>query len=120
MALSDAEVVDLRRFLGYPADPTPNTLPDALTVRVTAGISPSLEAVVRNKLFALTAAEQALADSYAGLDTQQAAVYVRDLDELTRRTDHMRILRMDLAAMLAVETGPWLGGGAFVPAVLVV
>lgn len=119
--LSQAERVDIRRFLGrstrgvgatldpfgrwFVEDPTLEWRLSWLTVDELP--------VLRQKLADLKTLDQAIVAASSGLDTKQAAVFTRNPDEMAERARLYTDRRVDLADFLGVDLGRGLvrGGG---------
>ena|SRR5689334_22658311 len=113
MALSDPEKTDVRRFCGYP--PHGATGADLQTIR-TGGrlefrmnnLSDPEAAVVRRYLGTLIVLEIAVPRASENLDTDQAAVWTHNRDELRDRTRLFDDWRRRLCGFLGVPPGPGL------------
>lgn len=113
---SDAEKIDVLRFCGYPAfgfnatyDPfglyfarfsQPYVFNDARMGAVLA--------LARTKLAELTLLDAAIVGAGDNLDTDQAAVWHRNRDEVRDRQRLMATRCRDLCRVLGVEPGPGL------------
>ncbi len=125
MALNEAERTDIRRHCGYPSYGSGAEgfqgrrfhqaygLLEFRMMRMTG----SEEAVARQYLTTLTALEQAVPESAAMMDTEQAAVWKRNPRELRERTALFDDWRRRLCGFLGVPPGPALSGRA--PAMVV-
>lgn len=125
MAFTNQERVDIRRFCGYPmfggisspafgyrfftqygtleyklTNPAPE---EETTLRTTYLTGP-------NNLYTL---EQAIFGSTANLDTDQAAVWTHNKNEVRDRLNLFNMVRRQLCGFLGIEPGPDLavGGG---------
>lgn len=119
-SLTEAEKTDVRRFCGYPAyGAAPQPLQSWRYFQVYGllefrlnNLSGAELAVARRYLAALTTLEFAVPASSEHLDTDQAATWTRNRDELE---DRMRLLdswRRRLCGFLGVAPGPGLSGGS--------
>lgn len=114
--LSDAERVDVRRYLGYPLYGIGNTGAGFSGYRffVSYGqleyhmnnLGAAELAVLRAKLAEIAALDLAIAASAARLSTDQAAVWRRNRDEVRDRRDLFKDRCRELAAFLGVPAGP--------------
>ena len=122
MALTDAQSLDVRRFLGYGSinygdiDRVYSVLiwRGMSTVTLTAklaNLSPAEEAVVVSYLTILTALEQAIVDAGGDLDTLSAGPWKANPNEIAQRTSLFNQKRRDLAGFLGFIPGPAIGGG---------
>ena len=109
MALSESEKTDARRFCGYPALGLDAPPVGALEYRLL-NLSLSEEAVTRTYLATLRTLEAAIPAVAATLDTQQAAVWTRNPEELRERTRLFADWRKRLCGFLGVSAGPDLAG----------
>lgn len=117
MAFTDAERTNVRRFCGYPAYGAGNSgnmgwrfyqAYGALEYRLN-NLSPSEEQVVRSHLATLATLETAVPAAGDNLDTDQAAVWTHNRDEVRDRTGLLAIWSRRLCAFLGVPAGPGLG-----------
>lgn len=116
MAFTDAEKADIRRYCGYPAYGAANSAMQSwryfqiyglLEFRMN-NLSEEEAAIVRRYLGTLTVLELAVPRSGENLDTDQAAVWTRNRDELR---DRMRLFddwRRRLCGFFGVPPGPAL------------
>lgn len=130
MAFSDAEKTDVRRFCGYGAFGGGQPLP-------ASGYRFSTQyGVLEYKLNTLGSAEEAVARTYltslalletdimgatgvrTNADTEQAAVWKRNANELRERRDLFNGTRRDLCSFLGISPGPGLGNGGSVTVVV--
>ena len=116
MAFSDAEKTDVRRFCGYPAHGTGGLLQGWRFYQVYGLLEYRLqflanteEAVVRRYLATLTSLEQAVIEASGNLDTEQAAVWTHNRDEVRDRTRLLDDWRRRLCGFIGVPPGPALG-----------
>jgi hypothetical protein len=124
MALTDAQMTDVRRFAGYPLAGTTQPITDefdlvflafgmvtmSLYQRLTS-LSASEEAVVGTYLTTLTSLETGIVGAAANLDTDQAAVWHRNRNEVGDREALFSSWRRKLCAFLGLPPGPGLGMG---------
>lgn len=119
MAFTDAEKTDIRRFCGYPAYGAGasgfqswrffqayGTLEFRLNNLATAE-----EAVVRSYLTTLGTLEAAIPAAGANLDTDEAAVWKHNKNEVADREGLFASWRRKLCDFLGMPPGPNLGGG---------
>lgn len=114
--LTDAEKVDVRRFAGYPAfgagandDPFYRWSPEFVQLEShMANLQPSELTVCRMYVTELRATEQALFGARSNMDTEQAAVWKRNKDELDERRRDFNQKRRDLCQFMGVPCGPGL------------
>jgi hypothetical protein len=122
--LTDQQLADVRRFTGYPmlgdtiADSSrdfaygwvsPGTW-QTLSHRLTS-LRPEEEARVISFLTTLSTLETAVTDSTLNLDTDQAAVWVHNKNEVSDRMKLYRLWRRELCAFIGIAPGPSLGVG---------
>jgi hypothetical protein len=124
-AFTDAQFVDIRRFCGYPARADGNVLFPAPWVNVQylaleyrlQHMSQSEGAVViTTYLTNLYVLETAIVTAAANLDTDQAAVWKHNRDEVPQRAALFDAWRRRLCAFMGIQPGPDFvtagGGGA--------
>jgi len=119
MAFLDAEKTDIRRFCGYPAyGGTPSGFQSWRFYQVyglmeyrLGNLSPSEEQVVRNYLATLYTLEGAVPAAGANLDTDQAAVWSHNRNELADRLALLDAWRRRLCGFLGLPPGPDLARG---------
>jgi hypothetical protein len=118
--LTDAEKVDARRFCGYPAYGAAPTgmqswryfqIYGLLEFRLS-NLSVSEIAIARRYLGTLTTLELAVPTTSENLDTDQAAVWTRNKNELSDRIRLLDEWRRRLCGFLGVPVGPDLAGGS--------
>ncbi len=124
MSLTTAQQVDARRFMGYSVsgDSTSNPFRELVYSAVSYyGLSidyrlqhllPEEETVVTNYLTQLNALEAAITGASANLDTDEAAVWKHNKNEVQDRTKLFNQWRRNLCEFLGFEPGPKLGDGA--------
>lgn len=125
MALTDAQMTDTRRFMGYQnlgTTMTANVNQDLVYVqfgmmtmslyqRLTT-LSASEEAVLINTyLTPLASLESGIYGAADNLDTAQAAVWVRNANEVRDREKLFDSWRRRLCAFLGAPPGPGIGNG---------
>jgi hypothetical protein len=118
--LTDAEKVDARRFCGYPAYGAAPTgmqswryfqMYGQLEFRL-ANLSDPEIAIARRYLGTLTTLEMAVPATSENLDTDQAAVWTRNKNELPDRIRLLDEWRRRLCGFLGIPAGPDLAGGS--------
>jgi hypothetical protein len=116
MAFTDPEKTDIRRFCGYPAYGAAASGFDnwrffqaygLLEFRMN-NLSDAEEVVVRRYLGMLTVLEFAVPRAGDNLDTDQAAVWTRNRDEVRDRTRLFDDWRRRLCGFFGVPSGPTL------------
>lgn len=125
MAFTTAEGVDVRRFMGYSVAGDSTSFPfHELVYSDVSYMGLSLdyrlqhltsdeESVVRTTYLAnLYMLESAIPAASANLDTDQAAVWFHNRDEVRHRTQLFNQWRRDLCAFLGFSPGPRLGDGS--------
>jgi hypothetical protein len=119
MAFTDAQKTDIRRFCGYPAyGSTPQGFNSwrffqaygVLEYRLNY-LSGAEEAVVIQQLATLYQLEAAIPAASATLDTDAAAVWTRNPDEMRERRTLFDDWRRRLCGFLGVPAGPALSDG---------
>ena len=119
MAFTTAEKVDIRRFCGYPTFGAQYTPASGYRFATQYGVLeykinnllPEEEAVVRTTYLAnLNTLEPAIVASAANLDTDSAAVWAHNKNEVRDRTNLFNQWRSELCAFLGVPMGGGLGG----------
>jgi len=117
--LSEAERVDVRRFCGYPAFGAGSSGFQSwrffdsyglLEFRMTNMSADELR-VTRQYLASLYALEQAIPTSAANLDTEKAAVWTHNSQEVVERTRLYEQWQRRLTSFIGVPPGPALAGG---------
>lgn len=118
MAFTDAEKTDIRRFCGYPAyGAGPSGFQSwrffqaygTLEYRLD-NLGAAEEAVVRNTYLAnLPGLETAILAASANLDTDEAAVWTHNRNEIRDRENLFSDWRRKLCFFLGVPPGPALG-----------
>jgi len=113
---SDSEKTDIRRFCGYPAYGAAAAgfenwrfyqVYGLLEFRIN-NLSAEEEAIVRRYLAQLTALEFAVPRAGDSLDTDQAAVWTRNSNEVRDRTALFDEWRRRLCGFLGIPPGPAL------------
>jgi hypothetical protein len=119
MTFTDSEKTDIRRFCGYPAyGAAPNGMQTwrfyqaygLLEFRMN-NLSDAEGAVVRRYIGTLTVLEHAVPRSGDNLDTDQAAVWTHNRDELRDRTGLFDDWRRRLCGFFGIPSGPALADG---------
>jgi len=116
---TDAEKTDLRRFCGYPAYGSGFASSAGYRFFQAYGfleyklnnLLPAEYQVARQYLAQLYPLESAVIGASANLDTDQAAVWYHNKNEVADRTGLFRKWRMELCAMLGTPPGPSLNSG---------
>jgi len=133
MAFTNQERVDIRRFCGYGmfgGTATPAfgwrffTQYGTLEYKLT-NLAPEEEATLRGIYLSglnsttnpgtnvcLYTLEQAMYSTTNNLDTDQAAVWKHNKNELRDRRDLFRQMRLDLCGFIGIEPGPDLAGAS--------
>ena len=114
MPFTEAEKTDLRRFCGYPAYGAASSGMQTWRFYQAYGLlefrmnnlSDSELAVARGYLATLSDLETAIPTSGANLDTDQAAVWNRNRDEVRDRTRLFDDWCRRLCSFLGIPTGP--------------
>lgn len=116
---SDAEKTDIRRFCGYPAYGAGTygnmgwrfyQAYGALEYRMD-NLAPEEEAVVRTYLAALNTLEAAVPGAGSNLDTEQAAVWTHNPNEVRDRERLLDGWRRRLCGFFGLPPGAALGNG---------
>jgi hypothetical protein len=118
VAFSEAEKTDIRRLCGYPAKGVNGLLQGWRFYQVFGlleyrllWLSNSEETTVRRYLAVLAGFERAVIEASEGLDTDQAAAWKHNRDEIRDRTRLFDDWRRRLCGFMGVPPGPELGGG---------
>lgn len=123
MALTTAEKVDVRRFCGYsmfgaqytPASGTRFSTAYGILEYKLNNMLPEEEAVTRTTYLAnLYLLESDVPGSRSNLDTDQAAVWKHNANEVADRVALFNHYRRELCAFMGVPAGPGLSGGGSV------
>lgn len=122
--LTDQQVSDVRRYLGYPmlGDTTADSSRDFAYGWVSPGtwqtlqhrldsLRPEEEVTVLNYLDKISVLEEAVTDSSENLDTDQAAVWYHNKNEVSDRMKLFRLWRRELCWFIGIHPGPALGPG---------
>ena len=123
MALTAAQTVDCRRYMGYPLQGGATF--DASVDTAYAWIAPGQYVTLYTRLTTLSASEEtvltgkfltplatletAIIGAGANLDTDQAAVWKRNVNEVADRQNLYAATRKALCSFLGFEPGPALG-----------
>lgn len=122
MALTEAQMTDVRRYMGYQIAGTTQPITDdqdlvygqfgmvtmSLYTRLTT-LSASEEAVLINTyLTPLASLETGILGAADNLDTASAAVWTRNANEVGDRTSLFRQWRREMCAFLGFAPGPGL------------
>jgi len=117
MAFTEAECTDIRRYCGYPAYGAGAAgfqgwrffqVYGLMEWRI-AHLTGSEEGVVRHYLQTLHHLENAVPLAAANLDTDRAAVWTHNANEVRERTGLLDDWRRRLCAFLGLPPGPGLG-----------
>lgn len=125
MALTDAQITDVRRFAGYQLGGVPAPTADndlaylvvgmrqmSLVSRLTS-LSASEESVLINTyLTNLNALESAIVAAASNLDTDEAAVWKRNRSEVADRERLFDGWRRRMCSFLGFAPGPGIGSSA--------
>ena len=118
MAFSETERTDIRRFCGYPVAGADGLLQGWRFYQVYGlmeyrllHLSSSEEALARRYLLTLAALERGVTDSAGNLDTERAAVWTHNRDEVRDRSRLFDGWRRRLCGFLGIPPGPALGDG---------
>ena len=118
-SFTDQQLVDIRRFCGYPAYgdgsvvfPAPWIMRQYLALEYRLQHLGASEGgvVVTTYLANLYTLENAIPGTSANLDTQQAAVWTHNPNEQRDRERLFRSWRMKLCDFLGIPAGPYLSG----------
>ena len=121
MAFTDPQLVDIRRFCGYPAYANFGWVFSEgyaiLTMRIgstigNGGMSANEQAVVVTKLANLYTLETAISTASANLDTDEAAVWKHNKNEVADRVKLFTYWRRDLCAFIGVPPGEGIQSSA--------
>jgi hypothetical protein len=121
--LTDAQSADVRRFAGYPivGDTNVGDQRDMAYSWVSPGVMQTLfhrinsmsaheESVLISKYVTpLNTLEDAITNAGENLDTDQAAVWIRNKSEVQDRTNLFNQKRRDMCGFLGIAPGPSLG-----------
>lgn len=134
-ALSDDEKANVRRFCGYPAYGAGaagfqgwrffqayGLLEYRLGEDAATGVpnmAPAELAILRQYLQTLGTLEAAIPGAGDNLDTESAAVWSRNKDEVTDRVALYNLWRRQLCGFIGVPAGPALGGSGHAVACVV-
>lgn len=125
MALTTAQMLDVRRFAGYQAQNTGvpfgeyndivylsfGMIQMSLQKRLSE-LDADTEAVLINKyLDPLNALEDAIISASDNLDTDAAAVWTHNKNEVSDRTKLFNQIRRSMCDFLGIKAGEGLGGG---------
>ncbi|MCW3477659.1 hypothetical protein [Limobrevibacterium gyesilva] len=122
MPFSERERTDVRRYCGFPAHGAGASGFQGWRFYQVYGLlehrlnflTGSEEAVVRQYLITLAQLEAAIPIAAGNLDTEQAAVWKRNANELRERTRLFDDWRRRLCGFLGIPPGPALGEGGLV------
>lgn len=117
--LSDAEKVDVRRHCGYPAYGAASAGMQSWRFFQVYGLlefrllhlAAAEVGIVRRYLATISGLELAVPTASDGLDTAQAATWIRNRDEVTERLRLLDEWRRRLCGFLGVAPGPALSTG---------
>ena len=119
MAFLDSEKTDIRRYCGYPAYGAGNSGFQGWRFYQVYGLmeyrmnflSGSEEAVVRQYLATLAQLEAGVPQAAANLDTDKAAVWTHNANEVRDRARLFDDWRRRLCGFMGLPPGPALGDG---------
>ena len=125
MALTDAQITDCRRFMGYQLSGTTDPVTDnwdivylvfgmrqmSLHTRLGNLSAPEEAVLVNTYLVNLTALESAIITASDNLDTDVASVWTHNKQEVADRTGLFDMWRRRLCGFLGCAPGPALGDG---------
>jgi hypothetical protein len=119
MSFTEPEKTDIRRFCGYPAYGAGESGLQGWRFYQAFGLlefrmnnlSDAEAAVVRRYLATLSGLELAIPQAGDNLDTEQAAVWTRNRDELRERNRLFDDWRRRLCGFLGIPPGPAMGSG---------
>ena len=116
---TDSDIVDLRRFCGYGVYGTGVVAFVERWTRIYVEMETRLitltdnEAIiVQQYLTDLRALQAAIPAAGANLDTDQAAVWTHNKNEIADRRNLYRVWRLELCGFLGIPPGPHLRGGS--------
>ncbi|MBV6817512.1 hypothetical protein KWG64_06105 [Rahnella sp. PD12R] len=122
--LTDQQMADVRRYVGYPmlGDTVADNSRDFAYGWVSPGtwqtlyhrlisLRPEEETIVVNYLTTIATLEVAVTDSSDNLDTDQAAVWYHNKNEVNDRMKLYNLWRRQLCAFIGLAPGPSLGQG---------
>ncbi len=126
MALTDQQLMDVRRHAGYPVAGTTMTITDdqdtvylrygmlqmSLHKRLTS-LSAVEEAQVISYLSTIATLEAAVSSASDNLDTAQASVWVHNANEVSDRMGLLNLWRRRMCEFIGVNPSPTLGNGGF-------
>lgn len=126
MALTAQQKADVRRYAGYPllADTQADDSRDFAYSWVSPGVwntlyhrlenlRPEEESILVNTyLTRLAQLETSIVDSVGDLDTEQAAVWKRNKNQVADRTALFDLWRRRMCAYIGLKPGPGLNSGA--------
>ena len=124
MTLTSAQIVDCRRYCGYSVSGNITSQPYrepvyssitlaslSLDYRLANLTSDEENVITTTYLPNLNAREAEIQGAGANLDTDQAAVWKHNANEVSDRINLFNWLRRDLCTFLGFPPGPQLGGG---------
>jgi hypothetical protein len=114
----DAQLVDIIRFCGFPSYSFFGWVFEedyaTLTLRLQNMSLDEATALITNFLTPLYMLEKAVVDASCNLDTDQAAVWKHNKNEVADRNNLYYLKRRELCAYIGVKPGRGLGMGASV------
>ena len=126
MALTDAQMTDVRRYAGYPLSGTTivtSANQDIVYVRFglsvmslytrLTSLSASEETVLDGYLTMLNTLEAAITSASSNLDTDAASVWTHNKNEVNDRTNLYNQHRRAMCGFIGCAPGPALGNGGF-------
>jgi hypothetical protein len=112
---TEVQLVDTLRFCGYPSYSFFGWVFEedyaTLTLRLQNMSADEAAVIIGNYLVNLPKLEQAIVDASCNLDTDVAAVWTHNKDEVADRTALYNQKRRDLCAFIGVRPGRGLGMG---------
>jgi hypothetical protein len=115
---TDAQLVGIIRFCGYPSYSFFGWVFEedyaTLTLRLQNMSSDEANVITATFLPALTSLEAAVVDASCNLDTDEAAVWKHNKNEVADRNNLYYLKRRELCAYIGVKPGRGLGAGASV------
>jgi hypothetical protein len=115
---TEAQLIDILRFSGYPTYSFFGWVFEedyaTLTLRLQNMSAAEASVIIATFLPALYTLETAVVGASANLDTDEAAVWTHNKDEVADRNNLYYLKRRELCAYIGVKPGRALSGGASV------